>query len=77
MLQALSWAASGNPHLLADLDSLFSHARQLGLRVGRVWAHANGPKVRPPFQDEFDKLAPEVSLFERKGMNARHALIPE
>jgi len=72
--QALSWAASGSPELLADLESLFSHAQQLGLRVGRVWAHANGPKVRPPFLDLFDDLVPGVSVTWWQGQVCRGAL---
>lgn len=59
--QALSWAASNSSQLLDNLQSLFANAAELGLRVGRVFATANGIKVRPPFLDEFDRLQPEVN----------------
>lgn len=58
--QALAWAASGDSKLWANLESLFEHAAQLGLRVGRVFAAASGPKVRPPFLDRFDELATQI-----------------
>ncbi|EFN53900.1 hypothetical protein CHLNCDRAFT_136075 [Chlorella variabilis] len=58
--QALSWAASNSSQLLDNLQSLFANAAELGLRVGRVFATANGIKVRPPFLDEFDRLQPEL-----------------
>ncbi|KAI7838614.1 hypothetical protein COHA_007621 [Chlorella ohadii] len=62
--QALSWAASGDPRLLADLMQLFADAASLGLKVGRVWATANGPKVRPPFLDVFNEQLVPANMSE-------------
>lgn len=67
--QALAWAASGDPLLLSDLEQLFADAATLGLRVGRVWANANGRKVRPPFLDEFDRQLIPANVSE----GGRHA----
>jgi hypothetical protein len=60
--QALPWAASNDSRFLSDLDSLFSHAAELGLIVGRVFVVANGAPVRPPFLQKFDDLQPEASV---------------
>lgn len=66
--QALSWAASGDPRLQADLGSLFERASDLELRVARVWANPVGPRVRPPFLDSMnERLVPEASA-ARAGM---------
>ncbi|KAI3431367.1 hypothetical protein D9Q98_004424 [Chlorella vulgaris] len=59
--QALPWAASNDSRFLSDLDSLFSHAAELGLVVGRVFVVANGAPVRPPFLQKFDDLQPELA----------------
>ncbi|KAL4433080.1 hypothetical protein ABPG77_006507 [Micractinium sp. CCAP 211/92] len=60
--QTLSWAASGSPTLMAELEALFADAQQLGLRVARVWASHVGPKMLPPFLDGFnERVAPQFA----------------
>ena len=39
IMQALSWAASGDPRLLVNLEQLFADAAGLGLKVGGRGSH--------------------------------------
>lgn len=43
------------PELMPSLSGFSAFLSPRARQVGRVWANANGPKVRPPFLDRFNE----------------------